>query len=632
MPDRRRWYIAIEWVQATHTAIARECERLENTIRYRLGAGVLELLSTPWRPIKTATKLVALVGEKGRGFQPIELDPMVVPPPNQERDETVSLRARSDTQNLWFDAHRISHSRAYTLGVFLIELRKKPWAIWRFGSVLWRVVREKAYIDSTWCVQPVKHISPCLRPSAGVDAILGPDWLVKMASYEDISRLSASSPVSTLLIGVEVASLSNADEVLRAARTARCAGTKVAMWLLGGRAAAISDYRNEWFADVDVVFTESSDDIEPMKSCLSIPVIHLPPAVQPRLQNPTGQWPSTSASIPSGGQTLAAASHLLHQLPATWGALEPIAQGQVLSPAQSAAVASILGEALPADIAPEWLSPAERDRRDQFLRSHHIMKHHCVATRLEKVGAELCPGRQPLGEPLISVIVCTRRPDRVLDVLDAFERQTHPNKELIMVVHGEHFRSKDIDAVLRASALTARWIRAPSKLTLGECVQRGFEESEGDLIVKFDDDDWYGKLFLETQLQACEFSFAGVVGKGSHVVRFEADASMYYFFPGREYRYMELFGGNRLLVRREVHEEINWRALDYGEDTAFIRDCLVNSVPMYSADGYHCVTRRAAPSEHTWQVSQAELLATHRHWRLPDAAGLQDFDPEPVAQ
>ena len=126
-------------------------------------------------------------------------------------------------------------------------------------------------------------------------------------------------------------------------------------------------------------------------------------------------------------------------------------------------------------------------------------------------------------------------------------------------------------------------------------------------------------LFLETQLQASLFSFAGVVGKGSYLIRFESDASMYYLFPGREYRYMELFGGNRMLVRRAVHEEIRWRALaHFGEDTAFIRDCLVNSVPMYSADGYHFVIRRFAPRDHTWKIGKTELLATHQGVRLPE--------------
>ena len=465
------------------------------------------------------------------------------------------------------------------------------------------------------------------EPLRRVEAVLGPDWFLEMAAYEGIPALPASGAgVSSVLIGLEVdhARDGGAADILRAARNARSAGSKVAIWLLGSQSSTdsqtLSGYPIEWFADAEVVFTDSSDDSTGFASTLPIPVIHLPPAVQPRLQNPTGHWDATQSP----------ASRLFDQLPERWRVLEPMAQARPLSPALCQAIAASVGEELPVSRVPSWVTASDADKRSQFLRSHYLMKHHCFAARLDEVASALDSTCPPPHSPLISVVVCTMRPNLLSEVLDGFERQTHPNKELIVVLHGDGFDTGQVDTNLAARDVCARCVCAPAKLTLGECVQRGFEESRGELIVKIDDDDWYGKLFLETQLQASLFSFAGVVGKGSYVIRFESDSSMYYLFPGREYRYMELFGGNRMLVRREVHEEIGWRALDHGEDTAFIRDCLVNSVPMYSADGYHFVIRRGIPSQHTWQISKSELLATHQGVRLADTAGLHDFDPEPL--
>ena len=621
MTNQPGWYIAIEWVHATRTAVERECRRLEHTIRYRLGATLIALVTTPWRVFALVKVLAGLAREKGRGFQPIELDSIVTPPPREDRDETATLSARADMQSRWFEAHK-SASAAYTLGAFLIELRSRPWRFWQLFVVGLQVLRGPAHAASTWHPPVLRGMSISPQPLPSVDAVLGPGWFVEMAAYEGVPALTEAGPAhSSLLIGLDVEQARDGacDQILAAGRNARAAGARIAIWLLGADSLAPESLDKDWFTSADSVFTDAAHNVEWLGSRLSRPVTHLPAAVQPRLQNPTGQWRNYDPPR----------SMWFDQLPGGWRDLEPIAQGRVASAHERNAVELVLGEALPIECAPAWMRPADSDERNQFLYSHFMMRHHCFAARLEKVAAAFDNTRAPGCAPLISVVVCTMRPSHLAEVLAGFERQTHLRKELILVLHGDHFDTGEVDDLLRASEVTARWLRAPSHLTLGECVQLGFEESEGEFIVKIDDDDWYGSLFLETQLQASLFSFAGVVGKGSYLIRFEADASMYYLFPGREYRYMELFGGNRMLVRRAVHEEIRWRALPFGEDTAFIRDCLVNSVPMYSADGYHFVIRRFAPRDHTWKIGKTELLATHQGVRLPGAAGLHDFDPVP---
>lgn len=622
MTNQPVWYIAVEWVHATRTAVERECRRLEGTIRYRLGATVIELLKTPWRVVGLIKILAGLVREKGKGFQPIDLDPIVTPAPLGDHDETAALSARAQMQRRWYAAHKISASPDYTLGAFLIELRSKPWNIWRLFVVGFRLLRSPTYTDSIWCPQSLRTLTPSPPPSRSVNAVMGPKWFLEMAAYEGVPPLNhAGASLSSVLIGLEIEPARDgaSDEILEAGRDARAAGARVALWLLGSESLQPSSLHEDWFAAADVVFTDAASNVEWLGSRLSMPVTHLPAAVQPRLQNPTGR----------SRNDLTQRSDLFDQLPGGWRVLEPIAQGRATSADECHEVELVLDEALPMACAPAWTTQVERDERNQFLRSHYMMKHHCFATRLDEVASALDNPRVGCRTPLISVVVCTMRPGMIAAVLAGFERQNHPHKELILVLHGEHFDIKRVDELLKATEVTVRWLRAPSHLTLGECVQLGFEESEGDFIVKIDDDDWYGSLFLETQLQASVFSFAGVVGKGSYLIRFESDASMYYLFPGREYRYMELFGGNRMLVRRAVHEEISWRALAHGEDTAFIRDCLVNSVPMYSADGYHFVIRRFEPRDHTWKIGKTELLATHHGVRLPEVAGLHDFDPEP---
>ena len=52
--------------------------------------------------------------------------------------------------------------------------------------------------------------------------------------------------------------------------------------------------------------------------------------------------------------------------------------------------------------------------------------------------------------------------------------------------------------------------------TLGECLNLLVEQADGEYGTKWDDDDFYGPLYLSDQVNAVMYSGAEVVGKRAH--------------------------------------------------------------------------------------------------------------------
>lgn len=241
-------------------------------------------------------------------------------------------------------------------------------------------------------------------------------------------------------------------------------------------------------------------------------------------------------------------------------------------------------------------------RGQRRIFSEHTYTHR-LRTVLEKIGlaAKESPRR-------VSVVTCTNRPDFIENIIENYERQVWPEKELVLVLNSDSFNIDDVRRRL-ASVPDARVFQVPEERSLGECLNRAIDETEFEYWTKFDDDNFHGENFLTDLMAAFTYTDAGVVGKCSYFAHLEGEHVLALRFPEQEHRYVKFLSGSAMIVQRRVLDEVRFPERSVGEDTRFLKDCVEKGFRMYSTDRFNYVVRRAASTdEHTWKIETDEYL------------------------
>lgn len=100
--------------------------------------------------------------------------------------------------------------------------------------------------------------------------------------------------------------------------------------------------------------------------------------------------------------------------------------------------------------------------------------------------------------PLVSCIMVTsNRPEFVQQSILFFQRQTYPNRELLIL---DDSTVEDLTLLISGDE-RIRYFRLPNKLSIGAKRNRGCELARGTFIAQWDDDDWYAPDRLRAQIE-----------------------------------------------------------------------------------------------------------------------------------
>ncbi|GAB4373096.1 MAG: hypothetical protein Kow0042_16810 [Calditrichia bacterium] len=172
---------------------------------------------------------------------------------------------------------------------------------------------------------------------------------------------------------------------------------------------------------------------------------------------------------------------------------------------------------------------------------------------------------KPQNLPLISCIMPTsHRSHFVTQSLAYFLRQTYPNKELIIV--------DDTPASLALPVNTdsrIRYYRLNTPLSLGDKRNYAIEQSRGEIILHWDDDDWHHPHRLQIQAEALLKNQAEISGLSS-LLFFDIQTGKLwrYTFPSATAKW---FAGGSLAYWKYVWEYKPFPSTSRGEDTFFLQ-------------------------------------------------------------
>lgn len=213
----------------------------------------------------------------------------------------------------------------------------------------------------------------------------------------------------------------------------------------------------------------------------------------------------------------------------------------------------------------------------------------------------------------VSAVISTNRSHELDTIADNMARQSSlgtGDLQVVVVLHGLDVPVAEAEARFRDQGLDQVVVLpADSSLTLGACLNLGIDASDGAHIAKIDDDNFYGRHYLDDLVDAIDFSGAGIVGKWAHYTWLRSTGAVILRFPRSEHRYERLVQGGSILMAGDVARELGFSDLPRAVDTDLLNRAQSAGVRTYSSDRFNYVSIRGVDRHaHTWALEDAAFM------------------------
>jgi glycosyltransferase involved in cell wall biosynthesis len=212
----------------------------------------------------------------------------------------------------------------------------------------------------------------------------------------------------------------------------------------------------------------------------------------------------------------------------------------------------------------------------------------------------------PLANTVVASCVMLTRNRRGFAALarELFEAQDYPHRELLIVDNGEV-----PVADLATGNPMIRYLRPNRGLSLGELRSLAAREARGDIIVHWDDDDWYSPQRLRYQITPILNGEADLTGLEN---RYLLDLSTGSFWTISENLHVRMFvgnvhGGTLAFHRRILDGVVDYPPLNLAEDAGLLRTALQFNRRLLRMPnpGVYVYVRH---SRNTWQFQPGTFL------------------------
>jgi predicted O-methyltransferase YrrM len=237
-------------------------------------------------------------------------------------------------------------------------------------------------------------------------------------------------------------------------------------------------------------------------------------------------------------------------------------------------------------------------------------------TRQESAGTPLPANASdvPTSPPLVSCVMPTRdRPALVLQALRYFERQTYPSRELIVLDDGDGSLREmlpDSDRI--------RYLHMSPGRSIGDKRNLGCSAARGEIVVHWDDDDWYAPTRLAEQvapLLSADAEMSGLTG----TVFFDLLHWRFLTCTPAIHRQMfvENVHGATLAFRREVWQRMaRYPDISLAEDAAFLRRAIRQGARLHPVENRQLFVY-LRHGTNSWRFRCGEYLDAQQ-WREVD--------------
>ncbi len=194
----------------------------------------------------------------------------------------------------------------------------------------------------------------------------------------------------------------------------------------------------------------------------------------------------------------------------------------------------------------------------------------------------------------------------VSKAIDSFINQSYANRELIVVDDGED----SVADIIPVNDNRIKYLRLTDKLTIGKKRNLACDKSVGDIIIHWDDDDWYSSDWIEYQVKSLLTTNADVTGLSNpYFHQPDTDKSWQYIYPDQD---MPWVHGATLCYTRQLWKRNPFPEMNIGEDVRFLwSTCPKKIVPHTRTDHYIGIIHKGNTSP---------KHVTDRRWNSIDTA------------
>ncbi|CAH0158096.1 hypothetical protein SRABI26_00882 [Arthrobacter sp. Bi26] len=221
-------------------------------------------------------------------------------------------------------------------------------------------------------------------------------------------------------------------------------------------------------------------------------------------------------------------------------------------------------------------------------------------------------GKPLLPVPSVSVVLATRRPEKLVSALDQLTRQSWEALEVVVVLHGFDTDLPEVRRAVEAFSGELQVRTVPADMIFGDVLNAGVRAASGDLVCKMDDDDWYGPHHLRDLVHAKEFSGATLVGAQVEFVYLESlDITTRRPPLGEQYS-DHVAGGTIMLGRDELRQLGGWRPVHRAVDRCLLQAVQASGGLIYRSHGQNYMMHRHSGADshggHTWNPEDSIFL------------------------
>lgn len=212
--------------------------------------------------------------------------------------------------------------------------------------------------------------------------------------------------------------------------------------------------------------------------------------------------------------------------------------------------------------------------------------------------------------PSVGILLVSRRPDRAAGALEQISHLRYPALEVVVGLHGVG-PVNEIRAVAEVLGIEdrVRFLEFDEHLSLGECLNRAAEATGASILAKFDDDDRYGRWYLDEAVDELTATGADLVGKTTQYVHLSQSDQLILYRPGKEHSETAYVNGPTFVMPRHTWERVGFPHRRSRVDSVFVRGLKAIGGTIRSSSRFEFILGRHGEG-HTWVASDERFLAS----------------------